>query len=226
MRTLWPAAKLRIRQPLGRTLEFTQGRHYSFAALDQEWDAMGNMLRLLPVLGLMACLSAYADGSVPAPTSAPSPASASAAEARAPTVQAIPASAIAEPAATPATPMHTCAEIKAFKDQLHKAIDAALKYPHAMSQHPVVGVTNIAYEYFDGKVRNVRITMHSGDEMLDRTALAAVMDADYTSISPRIDDEPIHDLVIIIFDNTGETDHEPMKKKARDQQDAAEACDH
>ena len=183
---------------------------------------MGSALRLLPILGLMACSLAHADD----PTPAPAPASAPAAEARAPTVQAIPASAIAAPAAAPAAPAHSCAEIKAFKDQLHKAIDAALKYPHAMSQHPVVGVTNISYEYFDGKVRNVRITMYSGDETLDRTALAAVKEADYASIQSPIDDEPIQDLVIIIFDNTGESDHAPMKKKARDQQDAAEACGH
>ena len=187
---------------------------------------MGKALRLLPVLGLLVCLPAHADDPAPVPTSAPAAASAPAIGTRAPTVQAIPASAIEAPAAAPTAPEHSCAEIKAFKDQLHKAIDAALKYPHAMSQHPVVGVTNIAYEYFDGEVRDVRITMRSGDEMLDRTALAAVTDADYASISPRIDDEPIHDLVIIIFDNTGETDHEPMKKKAKAQQDAAEACIH
>lgn len=172
---------------------------------------MKPILRILPAMVLCIGLDALAD------------APAAATQAAAATVLPIPASAIAPPAAAP-PPAHSCAEIKAFKNRLHKAIDAALKYPHAMSMHPVVGVTNIAYQYFDGKVRNVRITMHSGDEMLDRTALAAVTDADYASISPRIDDEPVDDLVIIIFDNTGETDHEPMKKKAKAQQDAAEAC--
>lgn len=135
-----------------------------------------------------------------------------------------PASATQPPAAAPATQAHSCAEIKAFKDGLHKAINDALRYPHAVAQHPVVGVTNIAYEYFDGKVRDARITMRSGNAMLDRTALAAVKGADYASISPRIDDEPIKDLVIIIFDNTGDMDHEPMKQKAKADQDAAEDC--
>lgn len=189
---------------------------------------MGSPLCLLPVLGLMVCLLAYADDQLPIPTSASAPAAASvpAAATEAAPVRAIPTSAIAAPATAPAAPAHSCAEIKAFKDRLHKAINAALKYPHAMSQHPVVGVTSIAYEYFDGQVRDARITMRSGDEMLDRTALEAVTEADYASIPSPIDDEPIHDLVIIIFDNTGESDHEPMKKKARDQQDAAEACQH
>ena len=114
----------------------------------------------------------------------------------------------------------------AFKDRLHKAIDAALKYPHTLSQHPVVGVTNISYEYYDGRVRNVRISMYSGDKTLDRVALAAVKQADYASIPSPIDDEPIDDLVIIIFDNTGESDHAPTNKKAQDQQDAAAACAH
>ncbi len=168
------------------------------------------LLRVLPALVLCVCLDASADA--PAPVT------------QAPPVEPIPASAIAAPAAAPAAPAYSCAEIKAFKDRLHKAIDTALKYPHAMSQHPVVGVTNIKYQYFGGKVRDVRITMKSGDEALDRIALAAVTDADYASISPRIDDLPIDDLVIIIFDNTGETDHESMKNKAKQQQDAAEAC--
>lgn len=176
-------------------------------------DQMKPMLRVLPAMALCICLDARADVPVAATQAA-----------AAPTVLPMSASAIGVPAATPAFPAHSCAEIKAFKDRLHKAINAALKYPHAMSQHPVVGVTNIKYRYFDGKARDVRITMKSGDETLDRTALAAVTDADYASISPRIDDKPIDDLVIIIFDNTGEMDHEPMKKKARAQQDAAEAC--
>ena len=179
---------------------------------------MRQPLRLLPLLGLSVCLPGFADDPAPAVQAAPAVAT------RATEVRPIPASAIDAPAAAPTTPVHSCTEVKAFKDRLHKAINDALKYPHAMSLHPVVGVTNIAYEYFDGKPRNVRITMHSGDATLDRTALAAVTEADYAAISPRIDDMPIQDLVIIIFDNTGETDHEPMKKKAKAEQDAAEAC--
>ena len=175
-------------------------------------------LRLLPILGLSVCLPGFAGDPTPAAQAVPAVAT------RATEAQPMPAAAIGAPAASPAAPAHSCAEIKAFKDRLHKAINDALKYPHAMSMHPVVGVTSIAYEYFDGKPRDVRITMKSGDEMLDRTALEAVTGADYASISPRIDDEHIQDLVIIIFDNTGELDHEPMKKKAKAQQDAAEAC--
>lgn len=172
---------------------------------------MKKLLRMLPLWVACFCLEALAD--VPAATTL------------APMIP-MSASAIQSPATAPVTATHSCAEIKAFKDGLHKAINDALHYPHAMAQHPVVGVTSIAYEYFGGKVRDVRITMRSGDETLDRTALAAVKTADYASISPHIDDAPIKDLVIIIFDNTGELDHEPMKKKAKADQDAAEACEH
>lgn len=163
---------------------------------------MKNLLRALPLLALLGCPMLFAD--TPA---ADQP------------VDATPA-----PAATSTSaPVHTCAEVKDFKDQLHKAINDALKYPHAVAQHPVVGVTNVEYEYYDGKVQNVRVTMASGDAMLDRSALNAVKDADYATISPRIDDEVIHDLVIIVFDNTGEMDSH-TKKDAKKKQAAAEDC--
>src|SRR5690348_11322868 len=119
---------------------------------------MRQPLRLLPLLALSICLPGFADDAAPAAQAIP------AVVTRATEVHPIPASAIEAPVATPTAPAHSCAEVKAFKDRLHKAINDALKYPHAMSLHPVVGVTNIAYDYFDGKPRNVRITMRSGDE--------------------------------------------------------------
>lgn len=121
-------------------------------------------------------------------------------------------------AASVATPAHSCAEIKAFKDKLHKAIDTALKYPRMLALHPLVGVTSIAYDYVDGSVEDAHITMWSGEADLDRIALAAVKNADVASITPRIDDERIHDVVIIIYDNTGDPDNADVKKgkKARD----------
>ena len=130
------------------------------------------------------------------------------------------------PAATSATlPVHSCAEIKAFKDKLHKAIDAALKYPRMLSLHPLVGVTSVAYDYVDGGVEDVHITMYSGEADLDRIALAAVKNADVASITPRIDDERIHDVVIIIYDNTGDPDNADVKKGKKARDIAKSKCD-
>jgi outer membrane biosynthesis protein TonB len=154
---------------------------------------MRNPLRGLPLLGLCICLPAFAD---------------------LPSMQ--------QPDGATAAPAHTCQELKAFKDQLHKAIDAALKYPHVLSLHPLVGVTSVTYDYANGSVDNVRITMFSGEADLDRIALAAVKNADYAAITPRIDDERIHDVVIIIYDNTGDPDNADAKK-GKKAQDAAES---
>jgi len=148
---------------------------------------MGTVLRLLPFLGLMACLTAYADGPVPAP---------------APVLASNPAPTAAT--FSTAAPLHPCSEMRAFKDRLHQAITDALRYPHALALHPVVGVTDVSYDYFAGQVSNVRISMASGDKMLDRVAVAAVKNADYASIKPRIDDQVIHDVVIVIYDNTSD----------------------
>lgn len=154
---------------------------------------MRSLLRSLPLLAMCLCLPALADAPPPV-TQAP---------------------------ATVAAPAHSCAEIKALKDKLHKAIDAALKYPRVLSLHPMVGVTSVAYDYADGSVEDAHITMWSGEADLDRIALAAVKNADVAGITPRIDDERIHDVVIIIYDNTGDPDNADAKK-GKKAQDAAE----
>jgi hypothetical protein len=128
----------------------------------------------------------------------------------------------ASTAAAPAQ-VHSCKEIKAFKLQLHEAITAALKYPHELALHPLTGVTYVAYDYLDGHVSNAHITMYSGDGTLDRIAVAAVEDADYASITPQLDGEKIHDLVIVVFDNTGESEHSSAAKSAKKKQAAADA---
>lgn len=154
---------------------------------------MSSLLRGLPLLGFWLCLPVFAD--VPA---------------------------MQQPDASAAASAHSCQELKAFKDRLHEAIDAALKYPHALALHPLVGVTSVAYDYVDGGVDNVHVTMSSGEADLDRIALAAVKEADYAAITPRIDDERIHDVVIIIYDNTGDPDN-AIARNGRKQQDAAAA---
>jgi len=103
-----------------------------------------------------------------------------------------------KPAATDAP---SCDDIKIFKDKMHTAVDAALKYPAELKFRPTSGVTFVAYEYQDGHTENVHITQWSGDGRLDRAAVAAVKNADFSSITPGIGHKHIHDVVIIIFDN-------------------------
>lgn len=152
------------------------------------------------IFGLWVLLStdiAYAD--IPAPTSAP-----------------VAVSAII-PAPAP-SPAHSCAEIKAFKDKLHRLIDAALKYPQQLLERPATGVTSIAYDYLDGRVEDVHITMASGDAMLDRAALNAVKNADYGAVAQGLTGQTLHDVVIIVYDNTGQVDQVEQENRARHQQ--------
>lgn len=124
-------------------------------------------------------------------------------------------------AATPAPvpkPARSCAEIKAFKGKLHKLIDAALKYPPQLLERPATGVTSVAYDYLDGRVERVHITMGSGDAMLDRAALNAVRNADYGSVAQGFTHQMLHDVVIIVYDNTGQVDLEAQENRTRHQQ--------
>jgi TonB family protein len=100
----------------------------------------------------------------------------------------------------------TCQQIKAFKDKMHQAIDAALKYPAELSFHAAQGVTIVGYDYQDGKVSGARITQKSNDGRIDRAALRAVQNADYSSISPGIGSLKLHDSVIIVFDNSANSE--------------------
>jgi outer membrane biosynthesis protein TonB len=110
----------------------------------------------------------------------------------------------------------SCVEIKAFKDKMHAAVDAALRYPAELKFRPTAGVTIVTYDYQDGRTENPHITQWSGDGRLDRAALKAVKDADFASIRPRIGHTHIHDAVIIVFDNSANMDknaaEQPKKK--------------
>lgn len=95
---------------------------------------------------------------------------------------------------------------------MHAAVNAALKYPAELKFMPAAGVTFVAYEYQDGRTENVHITQSSGDHMLDRAAVAAVKNADFTSITPNISHWRIQDVVIIIFDNSRDTGEKNAKE--------------
>lgn len=135
-----------------------------------------------------------------------------------PAAASVPAAVSAAITAPVTRPAHSCAEIKAFKAKLHKLIDAALKYPQELQFRPATGVTSVAYEYWDGRVDDVRITMGSGDAMLDRAALNAVKNADYGIVAHGFSGQSLHDVVIIVYDNTGQVDQAEQENHARHQQ--------
>jgi len=126
--------------------------------------------------------------------------------------------------AAPAHAIPTCEEIKVFKDKMHKAVDAALKYPAELKFRPAAGVTIVTYDYVDGKTENARITQWSGDGRLDRAALAAVKNADFASIEPGIGKKKIHDVVIIVFDNSANTDKNTKEHQQKKLDTAAQEC--
>lgn len=99
----------------------------------------------------------------------------------------------------------TCEQVKAFKNKLHQVINTALHYPAELSFYPATGVTIVGYDYYDRKVSNVRITQASNDGRLDRAAINAVKNADYSSI-PSTGPFKIHDSVIFIFDNSANSE--------------------
>ena len=146
---------------------------------------------------LLSTGAAYADA--PVPTSAPVAVS------------------VPIPAAAP-KPAYSCAELRAFKAKLHKLIDAALKYPQQLLERPATGVTSVAYDYQDGRVDNVHITMASGDAMLDRAALNAVKNVDYGRVAQGLAGQSVHDVVIIVYDNTGQLDQAEQENRTRHQQ--------
>lgn len=111
--------------------------------------------------------------------------------------------------------------MKAFKDKLHTAIYAALRYPAELSFYAAQGVTIVGYDYQEGKVSGVRITQPSNDGRLDRTALRAVQNADYASIKPGIGPFKIHDSVIIVFDNSANSEKNVAEQKKKDDKEDA-----
>ena len=163
-----------------------------------------------------------AEATAPAAASMPAPAASTGTGGDAAAVGAPAGATLTDPAASTAPEAAadvlnpSCTDIKVFKDKMHAAVDAALKYPAELKFHPTAGVTIVTYDYQDGRTENPHITQWSGDGRLDRAALKAVKDADFASIRPAIGHTHIHDAVIIVFDNSANTDknaEEQPKKK-------------
>ena len=185
---------------------------------------MGMCMRSLLAASVLFCISICqtlsADEAVPAPASQNDAATAlpAATTVVSPTTTAVPAAtSTLLPAAAPSVSAPSaCQALKAFKDELHAAIDAALKYPAELKFRPASGVTIVSYDYAEEQLNNIRITQWSGDSRLDRAALAAVMNADVASIKPGIGTQKFHDSVIVLFDNSANTDKNTAEHKKKD----------
>jgi periplasmic protein TonB len=121
----------------------------------------------------------------------------------APVSAAMPASTALAPAGASAAPAKVCNAPVSLRGKMHQAIYAALRYPAQTAYYAATGVTAIEYDFADGHASNVRIATTSGDKLLDRVAVAAVKNAKYPAPDPDSGHRTIHDMVYIIFDNTG-----------------------
>lgn len=186
------------------------------------------MLLTLCVAAPAAADEARAVAAAPAPTTLPAPASATASggwviRITAPTAATTsqpqaPTTTAPAPSAQAVVTDPSCEDIKVFKDKMHAAVDAALKYPAELRFRPAAGVTFVAYEYQDGRTDNVHITQWSGDGRLDRAAVAAVKNANFAAITPGIGHRRIHDVVIIIYDNSKDEEGKNAKEQSNKKQ--------
>lgn len=66
-----------------------------------------------------------------------------------------------------------------FEDQVHAAVQSAMRYPYAAKLAHIAGRTQVSFEYLDGRASAVKIAVSSGYGMLDSAALQAVSSATY-----------------------------------------------
>ena len=66
-----------------------------------------------------------------------------------------------------------------FRDEVRAAVQAAVIYPMAARMAHVTGRAQVEFDYLDGVPSDARITVSSGNDLLDRAALAAVRMASY-----------------------------------------------
>lgn len=66
-----------------------------------------------------------------------------------------------------------------FRAQVRAAVQAAVVYPMAARMTHATGQARVGFSYLDGAASGARIVASSGSALLDRAALAAVMNASY-----------------------------------------------
>jgi protein TonB len=82
---------------------------------------------------------------------------------------------------------------------LRAAIEAALRYPESARMAGMTGRTRVAFDYRDGVVSNVRVAISSGMGMLDRAALAAVLNAACPKPEPAFAGKTLPEQVWVTF---------------------------
>lgn len=95
-----------------------------------------------------------------------------------------PQAAVAQPVAAPPV---KAAPVKAdapevtpdFRAQIRAAVQAAVVYPMGARMMHATGRVRVGFSYLDGVASDARIVASSGNGLLDRAALAAVMNASY-----------------------------------------------
>ncbi len=97
------------------------------------------------------------------------------------------------------------------------AIYKALKYPANTAFYAATGITTIRFDYLNGRVNDVHMTVSSGNGILDRAALRAVKNAQYPPASDNFHDKTITDIIYFIFDNSN---HMTRNNRATDSGDA------
>lgn len=63
----------------------------------------------------------------------------------------------------------------------------------------MMGTVEVAFDYRDGRISNVRVVRSSGTDVLDRAAVAAVEDADFPSSPDALRGTSLHFSVQIRF---------------------------
>ena len=66
-----------------------------------------------------------------------------------------------------------------FEDQVHAAVQSAMRYPYAARLAHIAGRTRVSFGYLDGHVSAAKIAISSGYGVLDAAALEAVSSAAY-----------------------------------------------
>ena len=135
------------------------------------------MKHSIPTLSLLAALLAF---SMPATIYATAPTNASPTEQR----------------------RTDCDSLDILKAKIHMAINSALQYPASMTFYAARGITTVKYVYLNGQVSSARVTVSSGNRILDRAALRAVRGAKYPAAPAAFQGVKIPDVVYVVFDNS------------------------
>jgi protein TonB len=86
-----------------------------------------------------------------------------------------------------------------FKEQVQAAVQSAAGYPRAARMLGLQGEAEIAFDFRNGQVSNVRIARSSNATVLDQAALRAVRTADYPASPPALDGRRLQFSIVIRF---------------------------